>query len=155
MCTLVFNQSLHRKFWLYIAEHCIEKAAAIEQMIEQGLLTLDEAQTLLASKNNCLACEYAEEMRFHDSIGACECCPFVGVHSVSENCLHGTYNNYCIAMCLSWDWCKTNDYYVIRTGGEYFAIKNNEISQEQHRKLCTMSARAIANWPVRDDVDCI
>lgn len=155
MCTLVFNQSLHRKLWLYIAEHCIEKTCAILQMHKDGLLTRRETKTLLESKNYCLTCAYAEEMRYHGSIGECECCPFVGMHSVQEKCLRGTFTNFCLEMHMLNGRNETTDYYAVMLDGEYFAVRNNKTSQEQHRKLCAMYARAIANWPVRDNVDCV
>ena len=137
MSDLVFEHTLHRTMWLYLAEHPgVVKVDAVVYLKIEGLLTIDMEERLW-NHARCFACLYADKVYKPLSVGGGRCghCPFKNVNR-NKGCLNAVFN----------DWHKT----TCDLNRKYFTPASRTATE----KLCSMYARCIANWPVKDDVIC-
>ena len=108
---IVFEHTLHKKFWKIIAESIYtgenryygSKESAIVYGIKHGLFTSVELDILTSSEHLCMACSYDEKCQDTD-IGPCENCPLVVPDRICESfpikyskngsCLRGLYDYF-------------------------------------------------------------
>lgn len=133
--SLVFNRTLHTKFWLYIAEHCVDKGTAVSEMSKKGLITAEEEYLLAVSENYCMACEYASKLQdllYDPYRNMCDFCPLKNINGIA--CMNGTFSA----------WQREN-----------MKAACTPFVDAMTKRLVKMFATSIAYWPVRDDVQCI
>lgn len=132
---LVFNHTLHQKFWNYLSIHPgISKEKAIHELAQSGRITQDEYTELRTANAHCLACEYAlkkEKLLENTESRNCEYCPFVGMTGTSHNCLSGTF--------YAW----------------WHVFNYSSLPSDLKNRYSRRYAETIANWPVKEDVVCI
>lgn len=95
----VFNHTLHKKFWNYIADNGVTKEEAL--LSTDFDVTLKERNELIVSEGKCIACDYAnkisidyDDMYLPHSEYCKKYCPFELNEERLYSCLNGLYNDY-------------------------------------------------------------